>query len=120
VLTVARVISLLLAGGRRLRPEAGTQLVVASTSPTVPPGDYRVQLEFGVPAGRAVKVKALYAASVSCGASRYLQPILPLVSSMSSVPAFEIGPGATSSIEIPRVAGAVGTETQATRTLPCG
>jgi hypothetical protein len=115
-LPVVRVSSVALAGGRRLRPEVGTKLVVVRSS-GLRAGDYRVQFEVGSPQTTVVKMKALYAASVSCGRSRYLQPILPIVSSMTQAPAFTLQ--ATTGVQIPRVAGAVGTESQATRVLSC-
>jgi hypothetical protein len=108
--------SIPLAFGKRLRPERGTQLAIVGWIRTLPPGDYKVELTFELPSARAIREKALYAASISCGGSTYLQPILPIVTSMSQVPAITIRPSASpAKIVVPRIVQA-----KATRTLSCG
>jgi len=79
----APVASVPLAFAKRLRAEPRMQLAVVRWPPTLSPGDYRLELAFSLPEARAFREKALYAASVSCGGSSYLQPILPLVTRMA-------------------------------------
>jgi hypothetical protein len=103
-----------------LQAEARTQFAVVGWPRALSPGDYRVELTFRLPDARAFPEKALYAASVSCGGSRYLQPILPIVTSMARVPAFTMQPSASAiRFSVPRIAGAIGTLAEATRTLSC-
>ena len=112
----ASVSSIPLAFGKHLRSEPGTTFEVVGWIRTLPPGDYKVDLTFELPAARAIKEKAFYAASISCGGSSYLQPILPIVTSMAQVPAITIQPSVSrTKVTLPRVAQA-----KATRTLSCG
>jgi hypothetical protein len=112
--------SLPLAFGKRLRPDAGTQLVVVGWPPTLPGGQYRVELSFSLPESRAFREKAVETASVSCGRSRYLQPILPTIGRMARAPGFTIHPSADPIVlPLPRVAGAIGSYAEAKRTLSC-
>jgi hypothetical protein len=116
----AQVHSIPLALGKRLRAERRTQFAVVRWPRTLSAGDYRVELAFDLPQARAIRLKALYAVSVSCGGSSYLQPILPLVTGMAAVPAFTIQPSAQATgILLPRVAGAAGAQAEATQTLAC-
>jgi hypothetical protein len=109
-----------IAFGRRLWAEPRTQFAVVGWTPALSPGDYRIELVFGLPEARVMWEKAIYTASVSCGRSRYLQPILPLVSRMARVPAFRIQPSAEpTSFSVPHIIGANGTYSHATRTLSC-
>jgi hypothetical protein len=110
------VTSIPLAFGKHLGAEPGTRFAIIGWLRTLPPGDYKVELTFELPAARPIKEKALYAVSISCGSSSYLQPILPIVTSMSQVPAITIRPSASPTrIAVPRIAQA-----KATRTLSCG
>jgi hypothetical protein len=116
----APMISVPLAFGRHLRAEPGTQLALVSWPRTLSPGEYQVELAFSIPEARAIREKALYTVSVSCGRSRYLQPVLPLVASMARVPAFTIEPSAgATKLVLPRIAGAAGTQAAARQTLSC-
>jgi hypothetical protein len=117
----ARVPSVPLAHGRQLHAELGTQLVLVGWPSGLPDGDYRTELLFTLPRPRAFREKALFTASVTCGRSSYLQPILPVVTTMNRVPAFTLQPAAnTVRLLLPRIAGAIGTETEARATLSCG
>ncbi len=114
------VTSFPLAFGKRLRAERRTQFAVVSWPGTLSPGDYKVELAFSLPEARAIREKALYAASVSCGRSRYLQPLLPPVTRMARVPAFTIRPSASAtSLSVPRLVAGIGSYAEATRTLSC-
>jgi len=116
----APVTSVPIAFGKRLRAETRTQFAVVGWPPTLSPGDYRVELAFNLPQARMIREKALYTASVSCGRSSYLQPILPLVTRMARVPAFTIQPSASAtSFSLPHIIGANRTYAEATRTLSC-
>jgi hypothetical protein len=104
--------------GKRLRPQARTRFAVASL-PDLPPGGYTLELSFTLPEARAFREKALYAASVSCGRSKYVQPIRPLVTRMARVPAFTIASGDTTSFSVPHLFGGIRSYGEATRTLSC-
>jgi hypothetical protein len=121
LLLKARVPSLPLAHGRQLHAEPGMQLVLVGWPSGLPDGDYRTELLFTLPRARAFREKALLTASVTCGRSSYLQPILPVVTTMNQVPAFTLQPAAqTVQLLLPRIAGAIGTQTEARATLSCG
>jgi hypothetical protein len=109
-----------LAFGRRLRAEPDTRLFLLMWPRALAPGDSRVELVFDQPIARPFRQKALLAATISCGRSRYLQPILPTVTSMARVPAFTITPSpGGAAVQIPRIAGAIGSQASARRTLSC-
>ena len=117
----APVSAVAIAFGKRLRAEPRTRFSVVRWPRTLAAGDYTVELAFSVPNAHTITEKAIYAASVSCGGSRYLQPILPAVKAMKWVPSYTTRPSASpSTLTVPRVAGANGTEAEATRTLSCG
>jgi hypothetical protein len=108
-----------LAYGKRLRPQLGTRFAVASM-PDPSPGGYTLGLAFTLPQARTFREKALYAASVSCGRSKYLQPIRPLVTRIARVPAFTIVPsGDATSLTLPHLFGGIRSYGEATRTLSC-
>jgi hypothetical protein len=116
----APVRSVPLAFGRRLRAERGTQLALIRWPPTLAAGNYDVDLAFVLPAAREVRERAVETASVSCGRSRYLQPILPPVTRMRRAPAFTLRPSSTpTTMSLPRVAPGIASYAEATRTLSC-
>jgi hypothetical protein len=118
--TRAAVTSLRIAHGKRLRPELRTQLAVIQWPSDFTAGDYELELSFTMPDARPFREKAVYTASVSCGRSRYLQPILPPVSEMARAPALTIRPSAdTLTVPLPRVAAGIRTYAETTRTLSC-
>jgi hypothetical protein len=117
----APVASVPLAFGRRLRPEPQMQLAVVRWPRTLPGGDYRLALSFSLPEARTIREKALDTVSVSCARSKYLQPILPTVTSIARVHAFTIQPSASpSTLPLPHIVGGIGSYAEATRTLSCG
>jgi len=107
-----------LAFGKRLRPQAATSFAVVSL-PNLSAGSYTLELAFTLPEPPPFREKALYAASVSCGRSKYLQPIRPLVSRMARVPAFTISSGSATSFTLPHLFGGIRSYGEATRTLSC-
>jgi hypothetical protein len=116
----APVASVPLAFGKRLRAEPGMQLAVVPWPRALPGGDYRVELSFGLPETRPIREKVVVTASVSCGRSRYVEPILPPVASMARVRAFTIRPSADPiAFPLPRVAPGIAASAEAARTLSC-
>jgi hypothetical protein len=116
----APVASVPVAFEKRLRPEPGMQLAVVRWPRELPGGDYRVELSFGLPETRAIREKAVVTAAVSCGRSRYVEPILPPVTRMARVPAFTIRRSADPiAFPLPRIAPGIAASAEATRTLSC-
>ena len=108
-----------LAFGKRLRAEPGTQFAILGSSALSPDG-YTVDLSFGLPEARTFREKVLYTALIACGHSKYLQPIRPLVASMSRAPALTVQPSANpSSLSVPHLFGGIRSYGEATRTLSC-
>jgi len=96
-----------LAGGATLRADPGAQLAVVGWPAALPPGDFHVELAFMLPKTPSFREKALSAASVACGRSRYLQPVLPIVTRMSQVPSLTIAPSARpTSVTVTRISQA--------------
>jgi hypothetical protein len=115
----APVTSIPLASRKRLRAEVRTRFALVGR-PSLSPGSYTVELAFSLPETRAFRQKALYAASISCGRAKYLQPIRPLVTGMTRVPASTIQPSANStSLSVPHLFGGIRSYGDATRTLSC-
>jgi hypothetical protein len=116
----APIASFPLAFGKRLRAEPRTQLAVVRWPRTLPQGDYRIELAFDLPEAHPIREKAVVTASVACGRSRYVQPILPAVTSMTRVPAFTIRPSANPiALPLPRVAPGISSHAEARRLLSC-
>ena len=118
--TRAPVRSIRLGYGKRLRPEPTTQFTVIEWPPTFTAGDYELQLSFTLAKARPFRQKVVNTASVSCGRSRYLQPILPAVTTMARALALTIRPSAEMvTVPLPRVAPGIHTYAEAKRTLSC-
>jgi hypothetical protein len=116
----APVTALPIAFGRRLRAEPRTQFAVVNWPRTPPPGDYRIELAFNLTEARAIREKAIYTASVSCGRARYLEPIMPPASKTAAVPALTIQPSPeATSVFVLHIIAANRTYAEATRTLSC-
>jgi hypothetical protein len=116
----SRAPSVLIGSGRRLRPESSTQLAVVSWPTATPPGTYHVRLSFSLPTAHAFRQRAVYTAAISCGRSRYLQPILPAVSSMPKAPAFAIHPATDpTTVPLPHLAPGIESNVQVSGTLAC-
>jgi len=116
----APVATVPLAFGKRLRAEPGTQLVLVDWPRELPKGDYHVELSFTVPDARPLRERVLTTASIRCGRSSYLQPVMPTVTRISRAPRFRIDPAAASTtLVLPRIAIGIKTFAQATRTLSC-
>jgi hypothetical protein len=116
----ARTPSVLVGFGRRLRAESSTQLAVVSWPTTTPAGTYHVRLAFSLPTAHPFRQRAVYTAAVSCGRSRYLQPILPTVTSLAKAPVFAIHPAAEpTTVPLPHLAPGIESQAQVSRTLAC-
>ena len=111
--------SIALAFGKRLRAEAAMQFALVG-QPSLSAGDHTVELAFNLSQARTFREKVLHAASVSCGRSKYLQPIRPLVTSMARARALTVQPSVNeTSISVPHLLGGILAYRQATRTLSC-
>jgi hypothetical protein len=116
----APLASVPVAFGKRLRAEPGMQLAAVHWPRALPRGNYRVEFSFDLPAAPAIREKAVVTASISCGRSRYVAPILPPVTRMARVPAFTIRPSADPiAFPLPRIAPGIAASAEATRTLSC-
>jgi hypothetical protein len=115
----APLTSLALAFGKRLRAEPGMQFAVVG-QPSLSAGSHTVELAFSLSQSRTFREKVIYAAAVSCGRSKYLQPIRPLVTTMARARGLTIQPSATEAgVPIPHLFGGIRAYGQATRTLSC-
>jgi hypothetical protein len=108
-----------LAAGKRLRPERGTQFASLAQS-SLPAGGYSVGLTFNLPGARAFRQKAAMTALVTCGRSKYVQPIRPLVTTMAKASALTVQPSADeTTVFAPHLFGGIRSYGEATRTLTC-
>jgi hypothetical protein len=113
----APISSLTLAFGKRLRAEPGMRFAVVG-QPSLAAGAHTAELTFSLSEARSFREKVLYTASVSCGRSKYLQPLRPLVTTMARARALTLQANATS-VPIPHLFGGIRAYGQATRTLSC-
>ena len=111
--------SIPLAHGKRLRAEPAMQFALVG-QPSLSAGDHTVELSFNLPEARTFREKVIYAAQVSCGHSKYLQPIRPLVTKMAGARALTVQPTENeTSVSVPHLFGGIVAYRQATRTLSC-
>ncbi len=119
----SHIASVQLAPGRPVRPAPGKQLVIVEwpRRPASAYDDFRVDLGFQLPKAPLVRERVVYTASISCGASSYLQPVVPLANDLGFVNAFTI-PRDRKPLEfiLPRLATGISSHAEATRTLACG
>ena len=88
--------------------------------PSLSAGAHTVELAFSLSEARTFREKVIYTALVSCGRSKYLQPIRPLVTSMRRARALTLQPSANETRAfIPHLFGGIRAYGQATRTLSC-
>jgi len=112
-----------LAPGRPLRPAPGKQLVVVEwpRRPGSAYDNHRVELSFRLPKALLVRERVVYTASVSCGASSYLQPVVPLTNDLGFVNAYTVpSEGKPFDFIVPRLATGISSHAEVTRTLACG
>jgi hypothetical protein len=115
----APITAIALAFGKRLRTQPETQFAIVGSS-ALSPGGVTAELAFSLPQAQAFREKVLYTALIACGRSKYVQPIRPLVTTMSRVPALTIQPTATPVTHMaPHLFGGIRSYGEATRTLSC-
>jgi hypothetical protein len=115
----APLTAIALSFGKRLRAEPGMQFALVG-QPSLSAGDHTVELSFNLPEARTFREKVLYTAAVSCGRSKYLQPIRPLVTKMAGARALTVQPSVKeTSVSVPHLFGGIVAYRQATRTLSC-
>jgi len=115
----APITSIALAFGKRLRADRGTQFAIVGSS-ALSSGSYAVDLSFSLPDAGAFREKVLYTALIACGRSKYVQPIRPLVTKMSRVPALTVQPSSSpTSLSVPHLFGGIRSYGGATRMLSC-
>jgi hypothetical protein len=115
--------SIRLAPRRPLRPAPGKQLVVVEwpSRPGSAYDNHRVELSFRLPKALLVRERVVYTASVSCGASSYLQPVVPLTNDLGFVNAYTVpSDGKPFDFIVPRLATGISSQAEVTRTLACG
>jgi hypothetical protein len=118
-----QVASVRLTPGRAVRPQLRKQLVVVEwpRRPASEYDDYRVELAFQVPKARFVRERIVYTASIACGGTSYLQPMVPLANDLGFVNAFTVPPdGKPIEFVLPRIASGINAHSESTRTLACG
>jgi len=118
-----RVASVQLMPGRPLRPAPRKQLVTIDwpDRPASAYDDYRVELGFQLPKTPFVRERVVYTASIACGGSSYLQPVVPLANDLGFVNAFTVPPqGKPIEFIVPRLATGISSHAEASRTLVCG
>jgi hypothetical protein len=122
-LSIRTPASVRLAPGRPLRPAPGKQLVIVEwpRRPGTEYDDYRVELGFQLPKAPLVRERVVYTASISCGGSSYLQPMVPLTNDLGFVNAFTVPPhGKSFDFILPHLATGISSHGEANRTLRCG
>jgi hypothetical protein len=114
--------SVRLAPGRTLRPAAGKQVVVVRWPRHLGPAydDYILELSFEVPKAPLVRERVAYTASVSCGSTSYLEPVVPLDEGLGFVNAFTVPPnGRPFSFVLPHIAAGISSHSEETQILAC-
>jgi hypothetical protein len=102
----ASVSSVRLAFHKHLHAGRGMQLALVGPPETLPAADYRIEISFGLNQARTFHEKVVYAASISCGRAKYVEPLVPAVSKLKRVPALELTPSKNDvSLSLPRIAG---------------
>jgi hypothetical protein len=122
-LSIRTPASVRLAPGRPLRPAPGKQLVMVEwpRRPGTAYDDYRVELGFQLPKAPLVRERVVYTASISCGGSSYLQPMVPLTNDLGFVNAFTVpSHGKPFDFILPHLATGISSHGEANRTPRCG
>jgi hypothetical protein len=115
--------SVRLAPGRALRPAAGKQIVVVEWPRHAGSAydDYKLELSFEAPKAPLIRERVAYTASVSCGSTSYLEPVVPLDEGLGFVNAFTVpAHGRPFDFILPHIATGISSHAEETRTLACG
>jgi hypothetical protein len=82
--------------------------------------NYRVELRFRLPKAQLVRERVVYTASITCGGSSYLQPMVPLANDLGFVNAFTVPPhGGPFEFILPHIATGISSHGETTRALAC-
>jgi hypothetical protein len=114
--------SIRLPPGRFVRPAPRKQLVMIELPRRPAPeyDNYRVELRFRLPKAQLVRERVVYTASISCGGSSYLQPMVPLANDLGFVNAFTVPPhGRPFEFILPHIATGISSHGETTRALAC-
>jgi len=117
-----QVASVRLTPGGAVRPQRRKQLVVVEwpRRPASEYDDYRVELAFQLPKAHFVRERVVYTASIACGGSSYLQPMVPLANDLGFVNAFTVlRNGRPFDFILPHLAAGISSHGEATRSLAC-
>jgi hypothetical protein len=83
--------------------------------------NYRVELGFRLAKADLVRERVVYTASISCGGSSYLQPVVPFTNDLGFVNAYTVPEdGKPFDFIVPRLATGISSHSETTRTLACG
>lgn len=122
-LSVHRLHTVRLGPGRPIRPQPRTQLVAVdwpdATAATY--DDRKLELRLELPhKPRFLRERVVYTASVSCGASSYMHPLVPLIDDLGFVNASTIPRGGKPlDFVLPHLAGGISSHAEVTSTLAC-
>jgi hypothetical protein len=114
--------SIRLPPGRLVRPAPRRQLIVVELPrrPASEYDNYRVELRFRLPKAQLVRERVVYTASITCGGSSYLQPMVPLANDLGFVNAFTVPPhGTPFEFILPHIASGISSHGETTRALAC-
>ena len=107
---------------RSVRPAPRKQLIAVELPrrPGSAYDNYRVELAFRLPKAPLVRERVVYTASISCGGSNYLQPMVPLTNDLGFVNAFTVPrDGRPFDFILPHIATGISSHGETTRTLAC-
>jgi len=106
-----------------LRPASGKQIVLVQWPRRTGSAydDYKVELSFEVPKAPLIRERVAYTASVSCGSTSYVEPVVPLGEGLGFVNAFTVPPhGRPFEFILPHIATGISSHSEATQDLACG
>jgi hypothetical protein len=103
---------------RPLRPAPGKQIVVFDWPRRTSAG---LELSFELPKARLIRERVVYTASITCGGSSYLEPLVPLSEGLGFVNAYTVPPhGRPFDFILPRIAPGISSHIEQTANLRCG
>jgi hypothetical protein len=111
------------APGAALRPAPGKQIVLVQWPRRAGSAydDYQVELSFEVPKAPLIRERVAYTAAVSCGNTKYVEPVVPLGEGLGFVNAFTVPPhGRPFAFILPHIATGISSHSEATQDLACG
>ena len=122
-LQVRRLTEVRLGPGRPARPQPRKQLVAVDwpDASAATYDDQKLELRLELPdKARLLRERVVYTASVSCGRSSYVHPLVPLIDDLGFVNATTIPRGGKPfDFTLPHLAGGISSHAEVTRTLAC-